>query len=187
MTDFAQRGSDDVAPRPLRHPLWKRVWRVLRLDSKLFDEVEMDPHALAQALAIVVAAGLARGIYGLSAGGVPGVAGSLAGAIVLWLVATGLLVSVGVRWFRGTTDFHEMLRTLGFAAAPLWLLAPAFFLEGSAHAVVGLLLHAWAVAAAVVAVRQALDVGTARALATCGLSLLVAIGLLLLIGLPVSN
>ncbi len=187
MTDFTQPRSDDLALRSSRNPFWKRIGFVHRLDSRLFDEVEIDPRALPQAFAIVLVAGLSRGVFGLSAGGVPGVVGSLAGAIALWLMATGLLVSVGVRWFHGTTDFHQMLQTLGFAAAPLWLLAPAFFLGGPAHAAVGVFVHAWAIAAAVIAVRQALDVGTARALATCGLSLLVALVLLLLISVPLAD
>lgn len=175
------RADDEVGGH-----FWKRVGRALWLDPRLFDEVEGDPGALRQAVWVVLAAGLASGVFGLSAeGGGPGVVRSLAGAIVLWLVATGLLASVGVRWLHGTTDFREMLRTLGFAAVPLWFLAPAFLLEDRAHAAVGALVHAWAVGAAVVAVRQALDVSTARALAACGLSLALAIGLILLLGLPV--
>ncbi len=187
MTDFTQQRSDAAAPAVRKTPFWTRLVRVLRLDPNVFEEVEGDPGALPQALAIVVVAGLARGVYALSAGGVPGVAGSLAGAIVVWLVATGLLASVGVRWFQATTDFHEMLRTLGFAALPLWFLAAGFFLAGSAHVAIGVGAHAWAVAAAVVAARQALDVGTGRALAICGLAILVAVGLLLLIALPLSD
>jgi hypothetical protein len=163
---------------------WKRIARVLWLDPRLFDEVEEDPRGLLQAVWIVLVAGLSRGGLGLSAEHAPGVVASVAGAIILWLVATGLLTTVGVRWLHGVTDFREMLRTLGFAAVPLWLLAPVVLLEGHAHTAVVGLVHLWAIAAAVIAVRQALDVGTARALAACGLSLALAIGLLLLLGVP---
>jgi len=154
----------------------------LLLDGRVFDEVEADPEGLLQAACVVLVAGLARGVFSLSGESGPAFVPSLAGAIVLWLLATGLLASVGVRWLHGTSDFHEMLRTLGFAAMPLWLLAPASFLPDPARLGGELLLHAWAIAAAVVAVRQALDVGTARALLACGLALAAAAGLLVLLG-----
>jgi len=161
---------------------FRRVAGVLRLDPRSFDEVEADPAAFWQAAAIVLVAGVARGVASLASEGGPGLFGGVAGAIVLWLVATSLLTGVGARWVHGTTDFHEVLRTLGFAAAPLWLLAPAFFLQGSAYLGVAVFVHAWAIAAAVIAVRQALDVTTARALAACGIALALAIALLLLLG-----
>ncbi len=164
--------------------LWKRAYRVLWLDSRPFERVEKDPRGLLPAALIVVAAGGSRGLYDLGAGTGPGFAASLAGAVVLWLLATGLLTSVGVRWLHGTTDFYEMLRTLGFAAVPLWLLAPASLLEGSAHTAAGVVAHLWAIAAAVVGVRQALNVELGRALVACVLALALAIGLLLLLGAP---
>lgn len=165
-----------------RRGFFTRLVRALILDPRVFDEVEADPQALLQAGVVVIVAGLARGVFGLAAGGGPGVVTAVAGALVLWLLATGILTSVGVRWVHGTTDFLEMLRTLGFAAAPLWFLAPAFFVEGVAYTAASAIAHAWAIAAAVVAVRQALDVDTPRALLVCGLSLAVAIGLLLVLG-----
>lgn len=166
-------------------PFWTRVVRVGRLDVRVLDEVEADPRALLQSLAVVVGAGLARGIFGLSGEVGPGIVGSLAGAVVLWLLSAALLTTVGVGWLHGTSDFREMLRTLGFAVAPLWLLAPAALLGGGGlHLAAGWLLHLWALAAAVVAVRQALDVSTGRALAACALSLGLAIALLVLLGLP---
>ena len=165
-------------------PFWTRLVRVGRLDVRVLDEVEADPRALIQSLAVVVGAGLARGTFGLSGEVGPGIVGSLAGAIVLWLLSAALLTTVGVGWLHGTSDFREMLRTLGFAVAPLWLLAPAALLGGGLHLAAGWLLHLWALAAAVVAVRQALDVSTARALAACALALGLAIALLVLLGLP---
>ncbi len=171
----------------VRGSFWNRIARALRLDPSVFDAVEADPHSILQALPIVLLAGIARGVFDLPTEAGPGVVASTASAIVLWLLATGLLTSVGVNWLHGTSDFREMLRVLGFAAAPLWLLAPAFFLEGRAHDAAGLLVHAWAIAAAVVAVRQALDVSTGRALGVCGLSFALAVGLLLLLGAPMGH
>lgn len=178
--DAAEK-SGDSEPRGAGQFL-RRVGRVLRLDTRVFDEVEADPGALPQAAGIVLVAGVARGVFGLALGGGPGFVGSLAGAIVLWLLATSLLTGVGARWVHGTTDFHETLRTLGFAAAPLWLLAPAFFVPSAAAGVAAVVVHAWAIAAAVIAVRQALDVATARALVACGITLALALALLFLLG-----
>lgn len=155
----------------------QRIVRVLRFDASVFDEVEADTTALPQACAVVVFAGLARGILGIGIPG-PGIAANVAGAIVLWIVATALLTLVGVRWVHGTTDFLEMLRTLGFAAIPLWFGAPAFFLPTQIQVVATLALHVWAVCVAIVAIRQALDVDTPRALLACGLALSLTIGLL---------
>jgi len=185
VVDAAQKPGDSN-PRytdgHVANQFFRRVGRVLKLDPRVFDEVEGDPAAVRQAAGVVLVAGVARGVASLASEGGPGLVGSVAGAIVLWLLATSLLAGVGARWVHGTTDFHEMLRTLGFAAAPLWLLAPAFFLQGSAYVVVAVFMHVWAIVAAVIAVRQALDVATARALAACGITLALAIGLLFLLG-----
>lgn len=179
-------GSSEHLHRPFR-VFWNRAGRVVRLDPSVFDEIALDPRGWIPALSVVLIAGLARGVFDLSVSGVVGVAGSVAGALAMWLVATGLLTSVGVHWLHGTTDFREMLRTLGFAALPLWFLAPAFFLEGVARNAVAGVAHAWAIAAAVVAVRQALECGTARALAACLVAFALAAALLLLLGVPVAH
>ncbi len=157
-----------------------RVVRALRLDAAVFDEIEADTAAISQAFTVVVLAGLARGILCLGTSG-PGIAANIALAIVLWVVASALLSLVGVRWVQGTTDFREMLRTLGFAAAPLWFGAPAYFLPAPVQATFTVGLHVWAIWAAVVAIRQALDVDTPRALLACGLALGLTVGLLLLL------
>jgi len=158
----------------------RRVLGVMRFDPAVFDEVEADGGALLQAGAVVLVAGLARGIAGLSSGS-PGIVGAIAGALVVWLLAAAILTLVGVHWLRGTSDFREMLRTLGFAAAPLWFLAPLVVVGGALHVVASAALHAWAIAAAGLAVRQALDAETPRALAACGLSLALAVALIWLV------
>lgn len=165
----------------------RRVGRALVLDPRLFEEVEHDPAAFTQSLAIVVVAGLARGVFVYPSEAVVGLVGGVAGALFLWWIGAALVTGVGVAWLGGTTNFREMLRTLGFAALPLWSLAPAFALGGWARLSVSALVHAWAVAAAVIAVRQALDCGTARAAAACGIALAVGLGILVLLGVPVAH
>lgn len=178
--------NEETTAPDRRRPLWQRALGALRLDANVFDEVEGDPSALPQAAVVVVLAGLARGTAALAGDEAPGLLPSVAGAIVMWLLATSLLAAVGVRWLRGTSDFAELLRTLGFAAMPLWLLAPISLLDGPPQLVAEVLVHGWAIAAAGLAVRQALDVGTGRALVACSVSLAVAAGLLLLLGTRVA-
>ncbi|NNL84598.1 MAG: YIP1 family protein [Myxococcales bacterium] len=164
-----------------RHGFVTRVGRVLRLDPAVFSEIEADRFALPQAAAIVVVAGFSRGLLGLGFPG-PGLAGSVAGGLVLWVVTTALLTVVGVRWVHGTTDFSEMLRTLGFAAVPLWFLAPISWIPSTAtQQVLTFIVQVWALTAGVVAVRQALNVDTPRALLVWLLAVSLTIGLLLLL------
>jgi len=84
---------------------------------------------------------------------------------------------------RGTSsDFGEVLRTLGFAAAPGAL--RAFEVFGDTRWLVMPITALWMIAAMVVAIRQALDyTSTARAI---GLSLLgwaVSFGVAVIVGL----
>jgi hypothetical protein len=175
------------SPQSVQSGFWGSLVRSLRLDDSLFEQVEHDPGSLTHASTVVLVAGLARGLYGAPMEGAVALVGSLAGAVILWFVAAGVLTLVGGRWFRGTTNFSEMLRTLGFAAAPLWFLAPGFFLPGSAHVTLGALVHLWAIVAAVVAARAALDLTTGKALAACAASIGLGLFLLFLMGAFVRN
>jgi hypothetical protein len=89
-----------------------------------------------------------------------------------------------------SSSFLELLRTLGFAAAPLVALVICGLPLGAAGTALSVLIHAAGLGALVLAVRQALDVDTTRALLVCmgaigfGLALLFLLGTLLL-GRPV--
>ena len=171
------------APGPKPWPFASRVWRVLRLHPKAFEDIEADSTAVWQAALVVILAGAARGLSAAPVEGVAGIVGSVAVGLVLWVVASLLLALLGRRFFEGTTDLREMLRTIGFAAAPLFFLAPTGLLPGPLHGILSVLIHGWAAVAAVVAVREALDLSTTRALIACALSLGVALALLALLGL----
>jgi hypothetical protein len=85
---------------------------------------------------------------------------------------------------KHTSDYKELLRTLGFASAPQLLLVAARI--PGLGGIVALVAWLWGLAAFVVAVRQALDVTTGRAVVVCILAVLVNIaciaGLVLLFG-----
>lgn len=145
----------------------ERLLGALRLDATVYEEVEHTPEALGQAAGVVALAAVARGL------GVSGdftLIGPLIGGFVAWLIGTGLIWLVGVKILQHSSDFSELLRTLGFASAPELLYLIGVIPLGSlapllVFAVLILGIFAW-----VIAVRQALDVTTGRAVAVCVLA-----------------
>ena len=143
-----------------------RIHRALRLDAELFEEVEHDHSAGSQALFTVLVASACAGVGNLCAAWIVGLEPSpwpslivmVAGFLVAWIVWSFVTMAIGTSLLGGRADMGEMQRTLGFAAAPgLLMLIPGL----------GMLVGVpWALMAMVVAVRQALDFDTRRAIAT---------------------
>src|SRR5262245_38020164 len=100
--------------------LQDRVLGALRLEARTFEEVEADQNATNQALAVVLIAGLASAIG--SAGATPGlIPFMLIGEVVAWLVWACVTFLVGTKLLPEPStqaDIGQMLRVLGFAAAP---------------------------------------------------------------------
>ena len=93
-----------------------------------------------------------------------------------WVVSSAFTYMVGATFFKGPeteTDYLEVLRTTGFAFGPGVL----YLIGGLGPELVGLsaliLTRAWVLVASIVAVRQALDFTTLRAVGTYGASLLL--------------
>jgi len=165
-----------------------RVVGAARLDARVYEEVEADPSAMGQAMAVVVAAALAAGIGSLRGGAtgavvavVGGLVGWFAWAIVTWLIGTKLLPEPTT-----SADLGQMLRTIGFSAAPGVLNVLGIIpLLGW---LVTFVAWVWQLVAMVVAVRQALDYkSTGRAVLVCFIGwvlyLAVSIGFGLMLGL----
>lgn len=165
----------------------RRVLSALALDPKVFEEVEADRRATGQALAVVAAAGVAAGIGNAGVGsGAATVIGIVAVAsIAAWAAWASLLYLIGTRIMPERTtsaDLGQVLRTLGFAAAPG--LFRAFEIFGGTRWFVLPLTSIWMVLAMIVAVRQALDyTTTARAVALSLLGWAISFGVALVIGL----
>jgi hypothetical protein len=143
-----------------------RVLGALQLDPVVFEEVEHDHSAGPQALLVVLLASLAGGVGNLLAAALLGETARplemlllmAAAFTVAWLVWSFVMMAVGTSIFGGVADMGEMQRTLGFAAAPgLLMILPGLGL------VVGVV---WSLVAMVIAVRQALDFSTGRAIWT---------------------
>ena len=81
-----------------------------------------------------------------------------------WLIWAGVTYLIGDKILGGTATWGELLRTLGFAQSPgvLYLLAILPLVGG----LVRLILPFWMLAAGIVAIRQALDFGTGKAVLT---------------------
>jgi hypothetical protein len=160
-----------------------RILGALRLDGSVFEDVENDPGAMGQATLLVIAAGLARGVGALPEEGVWALVGSPLVAIATWLGGSVLIWGIGVKRFEYTSDYPELLRTLGFAAPPLLFLVLCALPIGVVALWVWFVAHAWATLVMVVAVREALDVTGIRALIVCALAFGVTLMLLFVVGL----
>jgi hypothetical protein len=146
----------------------QRFLGALRLDVTVYEEVEADPRATAQALVVVALSSIAGGL-GMSGLGARGlILGTLA-ALIGWLAWATLVFVLGVRLLpepQTRTSVGELLRTSGFASAP-GVLRAVGFVPGLAWPVF-VITAVWMLAAMVVGVRQALDFTTTRrAIAVC--------------------
>ncbi len=151
------------APPPERS-FGRRLFGAATLDATVYEEVEQYPQALGQAVLVVALAALARGVGELPNGAfMLGVGAGFAG----WIVGTFIIWLVGVVILQNTSDFQELMRTLGFASAPYLFAAIGALPIGDFEPIFGIAMWALGLLAWVIAVRQALDVSTWYALAVC--------------------
>lgn len=140
-----------------------RMIGAARLDVATYEEVEHDASATGQAAVVVVIAAIAAAIGAIGDGGMNAF-GALIGALLGWLVWAGITYLIGDKLLGGTASWGELLRTLGFAQAPgvLNVLGIVPLLGGLVRFIVGV----WILIAGVIAIRQALDFSTGKAIAT---------------------
>jgi len=143
----------------------------LVLDPSAYENVEADRHSAMQSGVVVMAVCVAGGV-GAIGFGLVGLIGFVTGAILslgAWLVWAATITALGTTVLaepQTRSDLPELLRVLGFAAAPGVFIALAAM--PAAAPIVLVAVAIWMIAAAVVAVRQALDYrSTARAVAVC--------------------
>lgn len=154
-----------------------RLEGVLRFDPAIYREIENDPHAIPQAIAVVVVTAV---LAALGQGSLVSIFVGLGGVIVLWMAATGLIWAVGRAAVGTPVDFSKLLRCSGFAYAWFALLLFASLpILGGIFAWAAVLL---ALASLVVATREVLETTTARAFSICGVALGVPILVLLWLG-----
>lgn len=144
----------------------RRLVGVLRLRVSAFEDVEADRTATGQALLVIVLASFSAGLgAGLGVGAGALVRVTLA-AIVGWLVWAVLIYFIGTRLLpepQTRSNLGELLRVIGFAAAPGLFLVFAFIPILGWLIQIGVAL--WLLMTMIIGVRQALDFrSTSRAL-----------------------
>jgi hypothetical protein len=168
-------------------PFVMRLIGALALDPVTYEEVEADRSATGQALLVVVLPRVGAGIgaRGLGSGTPQSIVFISALSLIAWAAWALLTYQIGVRLMPEAdtrSDVGEMLRTIGFAAAPGML--RIFGVVPGAAIPAFAITAIWMLVAMIVAVRQALDYkSTVRAAAVCGLGWVLAIAIAVGLGL----
>jgi hypothetical protein len=144
------------------HTLIDRIRGAATLNVEIYEEVEHDTTATGQAAIVVAIVAICSAIGNATAG--PLIVFALIATFLSWFLWAALTWIIGTKLFGGTATWGELLRTLGFAQSPgvLSLL----------HIVPGLgliitpVVWIWQLLTGVVAIRQALDFTTGKAVAT---------------------
>ena len=171
--------------------LINRMVRAAKLEANLYEEVEADQKATMPAMWVVIiasiATGIGTGIAGIMSGNgalflLWGLLGGVAVALIGWLAWAGITYLLGTTILKGpktSSNWGELLRTIGFAQSPGVFKVLAFipFVGG----LIAFAASIWTLIAVVIGVRHALDVSTGRAIAVCIVGWLVyfLLGLLL--------
>lgn len=169
-----------VASAEDRNGVVQRAIGAAMLNVDVYEEVEADVNATGQAATVVLVVALASALASYDRG-TGGIIGSVIGAFLNWGVFAAMTMFIGTRVFGGTADWGELLRTLGFAQAP-GVLAILTIIPILGR-VVALVVGIWTLVAAVIAIRQALDFDTTRAIFTAIASVVAIIVTGIVIGI----
>ncbi len=175
-------------------PFVMRLIGAMALDPVTYEEVEADRSATGQAMLVVVlsSVGAGRGARGLGVGSPQSMVFISGLSLIAWASWALLTYQIGVRLLPESetqSDVGELLRTIGFSAAPGML--RIFGIVPGAAIPAFTVTAVWMLVAMVVAVRQALDYkSTVRAVVVCGIgwamAVAIAVGIGLVFGPPVS-
>jgi hypothetical protein len=164
-----------------------RLIGAMALDPVIYEEVEADRGATTQAMIVVVLSSLGAGIgsRGFGSGSLTSIVFISAVALIAWAAWALVTYEIGTRVMpepQTRSDLGELLRTIGFSAAPGML--RIFGIVPGASVAAFAITAVWMLCAMVVAVRQALDfTSTARAVGVCLLGWALAIGIAVALGL----
>ena len=166
-----------MTPQPGRMDvdiLMQRLRRLATLDTTVFDEIRTDTTATIPALVVAVAATLLAGLGGWLwwwTAGIPDkgkmfvqslIFGSIL-SLLFWFIWIAITYVLLTQIFRARADLNELIRVMGFAAAPLALGVFMFIPEVDWG--IGLCSIAFFFALTNVAVQSATDAAAGRALA----------------------
>ena len=164
-----------------------RAIRAAKLDLSLYREVEHDASLNQEALMVVIIASLLAGIGALIGGLFSGVGFAL--MAVVWTIVWGiagyyiwayLTWFIGTRLFQGTAEPGELMRTLGYASG---VRALSFFsFLPCVGWIIALGAAIWSLVTGVIAVREALNFDTGKAIITVAIGWLIVLVIGALVG-----
>jgi hypothetical protein len=172
---------------PVPNTFLQRLIGAAALDAAIYEEVEADPRATSQAFVVVVLSSLAAGVgaRGLGEQSLANIGYVSIASLLVWAAWALVTFEIGARILPGAetrADVGQLLRTIGFAAAPGLL--RVFGILPAAAVPVFVIAWIWMLLAMIVAVRQALDYrSTARAVAVCALGWTLAVTFIVVLGL----
>lgn len=149
--------------------LAERMTGAMKGDVKTFEEIEADPTAIGQAVAVILIAGVASLIGNVWRVGITAGLMFLIANLCVYALWALLVVVIGTKLMpepATKADFNEGFRVIGFTAAPgvFNVLAIIPFLGRA----ISFAIWIWMVVIGVVAVRQVLDYSnTGRAIIVC--------------------
>jgi hypothetical protein len=169
--------------------MFNRVTRAAMLDIGLYEEVEADTSLNQEALIVVILVSILSGIGGFLQGVLNGDIGAALLALVVGVVLgvvsyyiwAYVTYFVGTNLFGGTADAGELLRVLGYASGPRVLGVLGFI--PCVGGLAGLVGAIWALVAGVIAVREALDFDTTKAVLTVIIGWVIVFAISLVVGL----
>jgi hypothetical protein len=136
---------------------FNRVFRSIRIDPDVYDEVQKDKTATLSAAFVVVISSLAAGIAAKQLGASSFIFAPLL-SLLSWFVWAYIVYFVGVKLFpdpKTKTTHAALLRAIGFSSAPGIIRVFGFTPELMTVTFIGSAL--WMLACMVVAVRQTLN------------------------------
>jgi hypothetical protein len=157
MTEYAHRSIVD------------RMKGAAMLDVATYEEVEHDQDATGQAAVVVVIVAICTAIGAIWRGGPSIIAGPIS-AVLGWLLWAAVTYIIGDKVLGGTATWGELLRTIGFAQSPGVLM------------IFGIIPILGGAVRIIVAIRQALDFSTGKAVVTALLGWLSLVALAFITG-----
>jgi hypothetical protein len=173
--------------------LFPRMLRAAKLEPQLYEEVEADTTGTSQAMLAVVLVSLATGIgSGISTtmqgngsilSFIGGLGWGIIASLIVWVIFSLLCFWLGTSVFKGPetkSTMGELLRTLGFAYTPGLLNIFSFI--PFVGPVIPFATWVWTVIASVIAVRQACDFTTGRAVGTVIVAAIIPLIIIIVLG-----
>lgn len=146
-----------------------RFIRAAKLDTNLYEDVAADKGAMTQAMMVVFIYSLSAAFGSFGKTGMVGINIGMITTLLGWYIWAFFTYFIGTRLLpesQTSVDRKTVLRTMGFASAPGVIRLLGFF-QGLGGVAV-LIASVWMIAAAVIAVKKALNyTSTLRAVGIC--------------------